>query len=142
MDWPKDDSEFQKAARDALLTEAVSHTRYWINHGKDLLENPCPAQPYQRKWSELAKKDAAYRDVFQTLNTEQKEKILRLLTECVKGGIFSVMTTFDQFPGGEAEIHICVGLEGKRKAKIAPMQIDLHDDYKEKFDEENTEPSD
>jgi len=131
MNWPSGDSDFATAARSTFLDEMVAQADYWIEFGSDLITHPQPTRPFQRSWSEAAKKDRAYREAFATLTDEQKEMVTALLKQCVSGAIFSSLCTLDQFPGGEAEVWISDGVcgAGKRKVKISPMQTDLHDDY-------------
>ena len=131
MNWPSDETEFANAARETFIDAMISQAEYWAAFGEDLLTNPQPDEPYTRSWSEVAKKDHSYREVFSTLTLEQRTKVLELLKQCVSGAVFSSLCTIDQFPGGEAEVWIWDDVcgDGKRKVKIAPTETDLHDEY-------------
>jgi len=129
--WPSDIAECQEVGRALLLRQSVSHVTYWIDHARDLLFHPQPEEPFQRTWSDAAKKDNAYRDIFTTLTDEQRQMVLRLLDDCVRGSVFSTLCTFDQFPHGEAEIQVHDGVcgEATRTFKIAPTDLELHDEF-------------
>src|SRR6476619_7044612 len=111
--WPADEADCQRVGRDLLLREAVSHVRYWNDYASDFLNQRQPKEPYQRSWSAVAKKDKAYREMFATLNQDQREMVVQLLSECIKGAVFSTLCTFDQFPHGEAEIRVRDGVCGE-----------------------------
>jgi hypothetical protein len=129
--WPTDDTEAAILARSMFIDECVHGYRYWLEHADDLLTQPRPKTPYIRKWSDAAKKDRAYRDVFQTLTTEQRDSVLRLLDDCIRGAVFGTLCTLDQFPHGEAEVAVADGVcgSGTRKFPIAPTKVELHDDF-------------
>ena len=129
--WPTDDSEAAVLARQIFISEHVAGYRYWIEYGSDLLTQPEPKTPYLRKWSDAAKKDRAYRDIFQSLSPEQREAVIRLLDDCVRGALFGALCTLDQFPGGDVEVRISDGVcgSGSRHFHIAPTGVELHDDY-------------
>ena len=69
--------------------------------------------------------------MFQTLTAEQREAVLCLLDDCVRGAVFGTLCTLDQFPHGEAEISVADGVcgSGTRKFPIAPTQVELHNDF-------------
>jgi hypothetical protein len=117
--------------RALLLQEAVSHVHYWTDYARDFLYEPQPKEPHRRSWSEVAKKDKAYREVFATLTEAQRQTILRMLQECVSGSVFATLCTLDQFPHGEAEIRVHDGVcgEGGRTFTIAPTDLELHDEF-------------
>ncbi len=129
--WPTDDTEAAVLARELFIAEHVAGYRYWLQHGSDLLTQPQPETPYVRKWSDVAKKDRAYREVFQTLTPEQREAVVRLLDDCVRGAVFGALCTLDQFPRGDAEVSISDGVcgAGTRRFRIAPTRVELHDDF-------------
>ena len=129
--WPANESECQEVGRAILLREAVRHVRYWTDYARDFLYEAQPKEPYQRSWSEVAKKDKAYREMFATLTGAQRETVMRLLAECVSGSVFATLCTFDQFPHGEAEIRVRDGVcgEGSRTFTIAPTDLELHDEF-------------
>jgi hypothetical protein len=129
--WPADEAECVALARSMLLAECVGNVRYWLAHGSDLVTRAEPQTAFQRPWSALAKRDRSYREMFATLDESQKAKVLELLENCISGAVFSTLCTLDQFPYGEAELFIWDGVcgEGKRRFRIAPDAIDLHDDF-------------
>jgi hypothetical protein len=129
--WPDDDSEGAAVARSLLITACVETARYWQSYGAHFVTHAQPEKPLIRPWSEVAKQDKAYREVFATLTDEQKAKVIELLDHCIRGAVFSTVCTLDQFPHGEAEIFIWDGVcsEGKRRFRIAPGSVDLHDDF-------------
>ncbi len=134
--WPEDESEGAALARSLLINESVSNARYWINWGSHLLKHPQPDKPPVRSWSAMAKEDRAFREVFATLNDQQRSKVIELLQRCISGAVFRSLSTLDEFPHGEAELSICDGVcgSGTRRFKIAPTDRDLHDDFGEAFD--------
>jgi hypothetical protein len=129
--WPANEAKCQQVGRSILLRQAVSHVQYWTDYARDFLHEPQPKEPYQRSWSEVAKKDRAYREMFATLTDAQRETVFRLLSECVTGSVFSTLCTFDQFPHGEAEIRVRDGVcgEGSRTFTIAPTDLELHEEF-------------
>ncbi len=129
--WPPDEAECSRIGRAILLEEAVSHVHCWTDYARDFLYEPQPKEPHRRSWSEAAKKDKTYREVFATLTAEQRKTVLRLLQECVSGSVFATLCTFDQFPHGEAEIRVRDGVcgEGSRTFTIAPTDLELHDEF-------------
>lgn len=129
--WPDDDSEGAAVARSLFITACVETARYWHAYGAHFVNHSHPDKPFIRPWSEIAKQDKAYREVFATLSDVQKAKVIELIEHCVRGAVFSTVTTLDQFPHGEAEIFIWDGVcgEGKRRFRIAPENADLHDDF-------------
>lgn len=129
--WPSDEKECQELGRALLLREAVSTTRYWTEYGQDFVLRPHAAKSYERNSSEIAKKDRAFREVFATLGDTQRQKVVELLEECVRGAVFSTLCTLDQFPSGEAEVHVWDGVcgEGTRKFQIAPTHLELHEEF-------------
>ena len=129
--WPADEAECQQVGRALLLRDAVSHVAYWTDYARDFLYQPQPKEPYQRSWSDVAKKDKAYRETFATLTDAQRESVLRLLDECIRGSVFATLCTFDQFPHGEGEIRVRDGVcgEGRRTFTIAPTELELHDEF-------------
>ena len=64
--WPADESECARVGRALLLEEAVSHVHYWTDYARDFLSEPQPKEPHRRSWSDVAKKDKAYREMFAT----------------------------------------------------------------------------
>jgi hypothetical protein len=68
FNWPADEIECRRVGRDLLLREAISHVRYWNDYASDFLNQRRPREPYRRSWSEVAKQDKAYREMFATLN--------------------------------------------------------------------------
>ena len=129
--WPADESECARVGRALLLEKAVSDVHYWTDYARDFVYEPEAKEPHRRSWSEVAKKDKAYREMFATLSDAQRETVLRLLQECVRGSVFATLCTFDQFPHGEAEIRVRDGVcgEGSRTFTIAPTGLELHDEF-------------
>ncbi len=137
--WPDDESECARVGRALLLQEAVSHVHYWTEYARDFLYEPQPKEPHPRSWSDAAKKDKAYRELFTTLTDTQRDTVLRLVRECVRGSVFATLCTFDQFPHGEAEIRIHDGVcgEGSRTFTIAPTDLELHDEFTQLLHEQD-----
>jgi hypothetical protein len=129
--WPEGDAECAELARSMFIRECVGQVRYWVGLGSDKLSHPEPERPFIRAWSEIAKRDRAYRENFNTLNESQRAKVLELLEECVQGAVFSTVCILDQFPHGEAELSVWDGVcgEGKRRFRIAPGKKELHDEF-------------
>jgi hypothetical protein len=129
--WPEDEAQCVAMARSLFITTCIENVRYWHAYGSNFVTHSEPAKPFLRPWSELAKQDRAYREVFSTLTDSQKIKVLELLEHCIRGAVFSTLCTLDQFPHGEAEVFIWDGVcgEGKRRFRIAPRSVDLHDDF-------------
>lgn len=127
--------ECTAVARSLFINACVDTVRYWQSLGAHFVTHAKPEKPFIRPWSEIAKQDTAYREVFATLTDAQKAKVIELLEHCVRGAVFSTVCTLDQFPHGEAEIFIWDGVcgEGKRRFRIAPEATDLHDDFMASF---------
>src|SRR5262249_44458752 len=96
--WPNDDAAKTDVAQTLLGIRGVGISDYWFEYARDLVVNPQPETPYIRAWSDVAKKDKAYRDAFATLNDEQRRAILRLLRQVSDGVVYSVFVELDQFP--------------------------------------------
>jgi hypothetical protein len=133
--WPDDENEGAAVARSLFITACVETARYWQSYGAHFVTHSQPDKRFIRPGSAIAKQDKAYREVFATLTDVQKAKVIELLEHCVRGAVFSTVTTLDQFPHGEAEIFIWDGVrgEGKRRFRIAPENTDLHDDFMAAF---------
>ncbi len=133
--WPDDVEQCATLARSLFIERCVSDARYWIDWSADFLTRPEPAVPFERNWSDVAKEDRAFRDVFVTLTEAQRAKVLELLNRCIHGAVFSTLCALDQFPHGEAEIRVRDGVCGKgtRSFPIAPTKRDLHDDFMTAF---------
>lgn len=144
MSWPEDEDQFRKEARKTFLQATANNAQYWFNFGEDFVSNEEPAEPYVRSWSDVAKNDRAYREVFKTLNDEQKEMVRKLLWHCTRGTAHSMVTLFDQFPGGEAEIWIWNDVcgDGTRKVMISPDSEQLAHEIHDYFEDPNGVPSD
>ena len=87
--WPEGDAECAELARSMFIRECVGQVRYWVGLGSDKLSHPEPERPFIRAWSEIAKRDRAYREIFTTLSESQRAKVLELLEECVQVGPIS-----------------------------------------------------
>lgn len=135
FNWPEDETECAAVARSLFINGCVETARYWQSYGVHFVTHAQPEKPFVRPWSEIAKQDKAYREVFATLTDTQKAKVIELLEHCIRGAVFSTVCTLDQFPHGEAEIFIWDGVcgEGKRRFRIAPKNVDLHDDFMAAF---------
>ncbi len=96
--WPSDPSEKQDVAQTLLGIQFVSVADYWFDFARDLVSNPQPEKPYLRSWSDVAKKDRAYREAFATLNPDERQAVLRLLQHVIDGVTHSSITTLDRFP--------------------------------------------
>jgi hypothetical protein len=133
--WPDDDKECAAVARTLFIQACVQKARYWQSYGTQFVTRAQPEKPFVRPWSEIAKQDKAYREVFATLNEAQRAKVIELLEHCVRGAVFSTVCTLDQFPHGEAEVFVWDGVcgEGKRRFRIAPETVELHDDLMAAF---------
>jgi hypothetical protein len=131
FEWPKDDAEAAKIARDLFVGECADKARYWIKWGMDRVVNAAPEKPFERPSSEIAREDAAFRAAFADLPPGQKEKIIELLHRCVSGAVFSTLCTLDQFPHGEASVSVREGFDEKsgRSFLVSPTDDDLHDDF-------------
>jgi hypothetical protein len=129
--WPQDENECAAVARTLFISACVETARYWQSYGAHFVTDAHPEKPFIRSWSEVAKQDKAYREVFVTLTDTQKAKVIELLEHCIRGAVFGTVCTLDQFPHGEAEIFIWDGVcgEGKRRFRIAPENVDLHHDF-------------
>jgi hypothetical protein len=129
--WPEDESECAAVARSLFINACVETARYWQSYGAHFVTHDQPEKPFVRPSSEVAKQDQAYREVFATLTDTQKAKVVELIENCIRGAVFSTVCNLDQFPHGEAEIFIWDGVrgEGKRRFRIAPENVDLHDDF-------------
>ena len=131
FEWPNDNAEAAKAARELFLNECSNNARYWIKWIMDFVMYPDPEKPFERPSSDIAKEDAAFRKSLSSLSTQQKENLLELLNRSLSGVIFSTLLTFDQFPHGEASIHVREGLEKEagRQFLVSPTDTELHEDF-------------
>ena len=96
----------------------VGDCDYWYGYARDLVVNAQPPEPYVRAWSEVAKKDRAYREAFATLNDEQREAVLRLVRNVVEGTMFSALVTLDQF----AHANVVVELRNRDEEAVYRVQ--------------------
>jgi hypothetical protein len=103
--WPSGDAAKTDVAQTLLGISGVGICDYWYEYARDLVVNPQPEKPYVRAWSEVAKKDRAFRDVFATLNDEQRQAVLRLLRQVSDGVVYSVFVQLDQFPHANVVIN-------------------------------------
>ncbi len=133
--WPDDADECAVLARSMFISECASNARYWLDWGSHFLTHSQPDTPHVRSWSAVAKEDRAFREVFAMLTEQQRAKVIELLQRCVSGAVFSTLCTLDQFPHGEAEVHVRDGVcgSGSRSFRIAPTDTDLHDDFTAAF---------
>jgi hypothetical protein len=129
--WPDDPDECAALARSMFISESVANAKHWIDWGSHFVTHSQPDKPYVRSWNAVAKEDRAFREVFSTLNDQQRAKVLELLRRCIDGAVFSTLCTLDQFPHGEAEIFVRDGVcgAGTRSFRIAPTESALHHDY-------------
>ena len=130
FNWPDDDSEGAAVARSLFINSCVETARYWQSYGAHFVTHAQPEKPFIRPWSEVAKQDKAYREVFATLTDVQKAKVIELLEHCIRGAVFSTVCTLDQFPHGEAEISVRDDVcgAGERSFRI-DTDIELHEDF-------------
>jgi len=133
--WPGDENECAALARSMFIDACVSNANYWLDRGSDFVTNPQPAKPFIRSWNAIAKEDRAFRDAFSSLTEQQRIKVIELLRRCVTGAVFSTLCTLDQFPHGEAELFVRDGVcgDGVRNFRIAPTDIELHDQFTAAF---------
>src|SRR5258706_1767792 len=96
--WPVDTPSKIDVAQTLIGIHFVANSDYWFEYAKDLIINPQPETPYVRPWSEFAKKDRAYREAFATLNSEQRQGVLRLIRNVADGATYSALVKLDQFP--------------------------------------------
>jgi hypothetical protein len=135
--WPEDISACAALARSMFVSRCVEDARYWIDWGSHFVTHPQPQTPYERSWSDVAREDRDFREVFSTLDDRQRGKVLELISRCAHGAVFSTLCAVDQFPHGQMEIMVRedangVG-EGGRSFRVAPTRINLHDEFVREF---------
>ena len=104
--WPVAEREKVDVAQTLLGLWLVGKCDSWYEHGRDLLTNPEPAEPYVRPTSQLAVEDRAYRDVFATLDPQQRAAVLRLLDKVIDGTMFGALVTLDQLAHAEVTVDL------------------------------------
>ena len=124
--WPADETEATSLARELFINASVEQYRYWLERASDLVTCPHPKTPFERQWSDVAKQDRMFREIFQTFTEQQRAAVLRLLDDSIRGAVFSTLCTLDQFPQGEVEITV---VDGLRRFQITPAEMELHDDF-------------
>jgi hypothetical protein len=101
MTWPQDVDACQKMARGLFGIELVSNVDYWTLIAEDELDDT-----HQAPWASPNKKTrpggANGREIFKTLNPEQREAVRELLRYTSKGELFSFCVSLDQALGGSA----------------------------------------
>ena len=96
--WPVNAAAKIDVAQTLLGIHFVANSDYWFEYARDLITNPQPKTPYVRPWNEAATRDRSYREAFASLDTGQREAILRLLSQVIDGATFSALVKLDQFP--------------------------------------------
>ena len=127
--WPSGDAAKTDVAQMLLGLSCVGNCDYWYEFARDFVVNPQPKEPYVRAWSEVAKKDRAYRDDFSTLNDQQREAVLRLLHQVIYGATFSTLSMLDQFPHANVVIQF-VNREDDAAVyavQVLPGEFNLHE---------------
>ena len=104
--WPDDEAARVDVAQTLLGLHYVSNADGWYEFARDVLVNPAPAKPYVRPWSEVAKRDRAYREAFATLTDEQRQAVLRLIRKVADGATFSALVKLDQFPHADLVVQM------------------------------------
>lgn len=128
--WPEDSQERVLFARVLYGKQLISTFDYWFSRAVDLIENPAPPKPFQRK-NEAYKEDKYFRDRFSTLSAEQKQVVRHLVRTIAHGILFGVLVDLDQSYYGEYEIALKPRkVRGNDQAiRIAPdVPNDLHNE--------------
>jgi|SRR4051794_35610857 len=127
--WPSGHAARTDVAQTLLGLICVGICDYWYEFARDLVVNPAPEKPYVRAWSDVAKKDRAYRDAFATLNDDQRHAVLRLLRQVTDGTMYSALVKLDQFPHANVVIQF-VNREDDAAVytvQVLPGEFNLHE---------------
>jgi hypothetical protein len=75
----------------------------YLDRAVDVVSNPRPLQPFEfDNWGSTV--DMAYRQVFASLESTQKQIVLRLVREVASGVLLSALSGLDQFYIAEVKI--------------------------------------
>jgi hypothetical protein len=126
--WPPDVEGCEKMARGLFGIELVSNVDYWTLVAEDELDGT-----HQAPWAGSNKKtrpeEVRRREIFKTLNPEQREAVRDLLRCALKGELFSFCVSLDQTLGGSTiSIHNPNGDHGGRLEIHSPSKEELHHD--------------
>lgn len=135
MIWPQDVEGRQKMARALFGIELVSGVDYWTLLAEDELDGT-----YQAPWASPDKKtrpeEARGREVFKTLNKEQREAVRGLLRYAVKGELYSFCIALDRTLGGSTiSLDAPNDTHGVRLEIHSPQQDELHCEQHDWFDD-------
>src|SRR5437867_3023811 len=89
--WPADEHARIELAQTLLGICWIESCDALYENAHDLLSNPSPPKPYVRPESMIARKDAHFRQVFSTLNPEQRQAVLKLLHEHTYGALCALL---------------------------------------------------
>ena len=103
MVWPTDIEERQKMARGLFGVEMVSGLDYWTLLAEDELDDTHQA-PWASPDKEMRPEVIRRREIFRTLNQEQREAVRQLLRYVMKGRLHSFCVTLDQKLGGSTVV--------------------------------------
>ena len=104
--WPVDEHARIELAQSLLGIHWIASCDALYAAARDLVLNSSPATPYVRPESQLAKKDAYYRQIFSTLSPEQRQAFLRLLHGQTYGALCALAFDIDQFPYSDVTVSL------------------------------------
>ena len=120
IEIPNSENEITNLFLGALIVDKID---YWLEKSFDLIDNEKPKIPFEREWSEVAKKDKAYRTNLSQLDSKTKTQLKKLLQESVEGVIFSMLLEFDE--------NWTINLNCEKTKSTANENCDLHECFYE-----------
>ena len=118
IEIPDSDNEIINLFLGALI---IGRIDYWLDWSFDLIDNENPKTPFEREWSETAKKDKAFRTNFARLDSVSKIQLKKLLRETIEGLSFSILSELN-------EDYWEINLESDDMKGTANENGDLHTD--------------
>jgi len=118
IEIPANDNEIINLFLGVLIVGKID---YWLEWSFDFIVNENPKTPFEREWSEEAKKDKAFRIIFAQLDSESKTQLKKLLRESIEGIVFSVLSELN-------EDYWKINLDSKNMKGTANENGDLHTD--------------
>ena len=104
INWPPEENARIQLAQTLLGIHWIQSCDALYEAAIDVLSNPSPPKPYVRPESEIARKDADFRRIFSTLNSEQRRAVLKLIHGQTYGMLCALLFDLDQFPYSQVTV--------------------------------------
>jgi hypothetical protein len=93
IEIPDNDNEIINLFLGALIVGKIDS---WLDWSFDFIDNETPKTPFERDWSDAAKKDKAFRTNFAQLDSEAKNQLKKLLRESIEGVVFNILSELNE----------------------------------------------